>query len=205
MRGSLPVTDRETLAVYDARAAEYAKLVDPGDAPDTQLQAFLNDLPAGGAILDLGCGPGRSAGLMAAAGYKVTATDASAQMIALARAQPGVTARLESFDDLTGAALYDGVWANFSLLHARHEDLPRYLAAIATALKPKGLFHIGLKTGSGISRDGLGRRYAYLDHGELSELLQSAGLTEFRHWTGEGPGLSGSIDPWLVVQARKNA
>lgn len=198
------MTDRETLDVYAARAAEYAKLTDDGDGPDAQLQAFLDDLPPGADVLDLGCGPGRSARLMAAAGHRVTATDASAEMIALAQAQPGVTARVESFDDLSGTALYDGVWANFSLLHAPRADLPRYLDAIATALKPGGLFHIGTKTGTGTSRDALGRRYTYLTHADLTGLLGAAGLAELRHWTGEDPGLSGSIDPWLVVQARKD-
>ena len=41
------MTDRETIAVYDARAGEYARLDTTGVASDT-LTAFMALLPAGG-------------------------------------------------------------------------------------------------------------------------------------------------------------
>ena len=82
------MTDRETLAVYDARADEYAQLVEDAGQPDTQLRHFLDLLPDGADILDLGCGPGRSAQLMAAEGHTVTAMDASARMVELADRLP---------------------------------------------------------------------------------------------------------------------
>ena len=198
------MTDRETLDVYDARAADYADRFDKDEQIDTQLRHFLDLLPSGATLLDLGCGPGRTAGIMAKAGHDVTATDASAEMIALATRRPGVTARQETFDDLAGSELYDGIWANFSLLHATRTDLPRHIAAIAHALKPGGLFHIGMKTGRNTSRDKLGRRYTYVTDTELTGLLTGAGLTPIATWTGEGPGLSGEVSPWIVIQARKH-
>lgn len=199
------MTDRETLDVYDARASDYADLVGEDAAPDTQLQSFLDGLPDAGDVLDLGCGPGRAAELIASHGHRVTATDASAGMIDLASQRVGVTARQETFDDLTGTGIYDGVWANFSLLHADRADLPRYLAAIGEALRPGGLFHIGMKTGTDTERDTLGRRYTFVTHDELNGLLSTAGLTPFVHWTGVDKGFAGTNDPWLVVQARKHA
>ena len=54
--------DTETLRVYDAKADEYAKLV--ASSPDTQLTEFMEALPLGGHVLDLGCGPGNSAAMM---------------------------------------------------------------------------------------------------------------------------------------------
>ncbi len=198
------MTDRETLDVYDARAADYADRFDKDEQIDTQLRHFLDLLPAGATLLDLGCGPGRTAGIMAKAGHDVTATDASAEMIAHATRRPGVTARQETFDDLAESELYDGIWANFSLLHATRTDLPRHIAAIAHALKPGGLFHIGMKTGRNTSRDKLGRRYTYVTDTELTGLLTGAGLTPIATWTGEGPGLSGEVSPWIVIQARKH-
>ena len=198
------MTDRETLDVYDARAADYADRIDKDEQIDTQLRHFHDLLPAGATLLDLGCGPGRTAGIMVKAGHDVTATDASAEMIALATRRPGVTARQETFDDLAGSELYDGIWANFSLLHATRTDLPRHIAAIAHALKPGGLFHIGMKTGRNTSRDKLGRRYTYVTDTELTGLLTGAGLTPIATWTGEGLGLSGEVSPWIVIQARKH-
>jgi SAM-dependent methyltransferase len=199
------VTDRRTLDVYDAKAADYAKRFGTDAEPDTQLRNFLDLLPPNAVLLDLGCGPGRSAAIMASAGHQVTATDASAEMIALAAQQPGVTARQETFDDLTGNGLYDGIWANFSLLHAARDDLPRHLAAIARALKPGGIFHIGMKTGRDTTRDTLGRRYTYVTDTELTALLTGAGLAPFIRWTGADTGLDGEVAPWIVMQARKDA
>ena len=197
------MSDRETLDVYAARADDYKNCF-VSDEADTSLTAFLAELPAGADVLDLGCGPGRSAGLMAKAGHRVTATDAVAEMVALAAEHPGVTARQESFDDLDGMALYHGIWANFSLLHAPREDLPRHLSSIATALKPAGIFHIGMKTGSDTARDALGRRYTYVTQDELTGLLEAQSLLPIRHWTGESPGLDGVVAPWIVMQARKS-
>lgn len=198
------MSDKQTLDIYNQKAAEYADLT-ASAAPGKQLRSFLNALPAESDLLDLGCGPGRSAALMAAEGHHVTATDASAEMIALAQKQAGVQARQESFDDLTSTAIYDGVWANFSLLHAERPDLLRHLGAIAKALKPKGIFHIGMKTGSDTKRDGLGRRYTYVTRDELVQLLASVNLTPFAEWDGEDLGLDGVMAPWIVVQARKHA
>lgn len=199
------MTDRQTLDVYDARASEYATRFQQDEQADTQLRHFLDLLPSGAVLLDLGCGPGRSAAIMAAAGHHVTATDASAAMVALAAERPGVIARQETFDDLSGSAVYDGIWANFSLLHAARTDLPRHLATISRALKPGGILHVGMKTGQNTTRDSLGRRYTYVSDTELTGLLTGVGLTPLAQWTGSDAGLSGEVSPWIVIQARKNA
>lgn len=196
------MTDRETLSVYDTQAADYAALT-TSDARDKQLAAFIADMPPGGHVLDLGCGPGQSAAEMARHGLHVTATDAAAEMVALASARKGITAYQASFDDITGDALYDGVWANFSLLHAPRTAMPRHLAAIARALKPGGRFHIGVKTGEGAKRDPLGRLYTYYTQEELTALLQEAGLTVFDSHTGTSKGLDGVMAGWVTLAARR--
>lgn len=198
------MADKETLDVYNAKAAEYAGIVGEGHGPDTLLRAFLDALPARAYIWDLGCGPGRSAELMAAEGHTVLATDASPKMVALAQARPGVTARQATFDEITGASDFDGIFANFSLLHADGPDLPRYVKAVAQALKPGAVFHIGMKVGNGTQRDGLGRRYTYVTKDSLTTLLEQVGLFPIAQWQGEGAGLDGVVAPWIVMQARKD-
>jgi SAM-dependent methyltransferase len=198
------MTDRQTLDVYDQKATEYDQNFCANEQPDIQLLTFLEALPMQSTVLDLGCGPGRSAAKIAAQGHKVTATDASAAMVALAAQHKGVMARQESFDDLSGAALYDGIFANFSLLHAAPEDQPRHIQAIATALKPGGIFHIGMKTGTGMQRDTIGRRYTYVTKEGLEAMLRAAGLEPYQDWAGEGPGLDGTIAPWIIIHARKH-
>jgi SAM-dependent methyltransferase len=138
---------------------------------------------------------------MVRAGCVVDALDASAEMIELASSIDGVTARQASFDDISGAALYDGVWANFSLLHAARTDMPKHLAAIHTALKPGGLFHIAVKEGSGEGRDNLGRHYTYYTESGLTALLQTAGFSVGPYRRGRDKGLSGTDDNWISVTA----
>ncbi len=193
--------DARTLALYEARAEEYAQRT-LSEAPDEALAAFLGDMPAGGAVLDLGCGPGFAAARMAQAGLQVEATDAAAAMVALAARHPGVTARQESFDALDAQARYDGIWANFSLLHAPRANLPRHLAAMARALRPGGLVHVAMKRGEGTARDSLGRAYTYVTAPELEHLLLDAGLTTVRRrFSGEDPGFDGVPAPWIGMQA----
>ena len=59
--------DAETLAVYDAKAGDYAALTDR-DRPGVHLRAFIEAMPKGARVLDLGCGPGTSAAEMHNAG-----------------------------------------------------------------------------------------------------------------------------------------
>lgn len=196
--------DRETLDVYDAKAADYANLTLADEAHD-DLRSFLGALPAGGRVLDLGCGPGLFAGHMASAGLQVTAWDASAAMIELAQAHAGVSAAQKTFDDLDAVNLYDGIFANFSLLHAERTQVPRHINQIAEALRSGGVFHIGMKTGSGETRDSIGRRYAYFTADELEKMLTDAGLTVFYRNAGRDMGLSGEMADWASLQARKPA
>lgn len=191
-------TDPDTIRVYDTRADDYAR-VTAADTPDPLLQAFIDVLPPQGHVLDLGCGPGVFARLMAQAGLHVTATDASAQMVALAAKQPGIRARQASFDDLTDTDTYDGVWANFSLLHAPRHALPRHLKSIHNALKSGGHFHLSVKTGSGQARDTLGRFYTYYSPDQLDHLLADAGFTVTKITPGRDKGLDGALSDWISV------
>ena len=199
------MVDDETLQVYDAKAEEYQTRFAGKTSPDTQLQAFLDYFPAPARLWDLGCGPGRSAQLMAEAGHDVLATDASTSMIALAAARPGVTTRQETFDEISGESAFDGIFANFSLLHADEDKLPDYLKRISAALTLRGAFHIGMKTGTGMHRDKIGRRYTYVTEEALETLLKDVLLEPIARWHGNSPGLSGERAPWIVMHARKNA
>lgn len=194
------MSDPETLRVYNARAKDYAQAFET-DETDKTLARFVAALPEGGRVLDLGCGPGRAAGLMAREGLVVDAIDASAAMVELARERPGVTAWQASFDDLDAEALYDGIWANFCLLHAPREDIPRHLNDIRRALKAGGILHVGVKEGTGMARDALGRRYTYFTVDEMKGLLRDAGLDPGPVTRGASPGLDGTVSAWFTLTA----
>ena len=192
--------DEETLGVYRARARDYAAMTDDLSG-DKHLAAFIAALPPGARVLDLGCGPGRAAGQMSAAGLAVDAVDAVPEMVAMAAAQPGVTAWQATFDQIDADALYDGIWANFCLLHAPRASLPEHLSTIRRALKSGGLLHIGMKTGEGEGRDALGRFYTYYTEDALRGLLIAAGLRPATSWTGRDTGLAGTQDDWSIIHA----
>ncbi|PHR09156.1 MAG: SAM-dependent methyltransferase [Sulfitobacter sp.] len=190
--------DPETIAVYDAKTAQYAAMIDKGGQPP-QLTAFIAALPAGAQVLDLGCGTGSAAAAMRDHGLNVSALDASVEMVALAKQRYDLDVTLGTFDDLQDHNQYDGIWANFSLLHAPRADMPRHLEAIARALKSGGLFSLGLKAGTGEARDSLGRKYTYYEEEELKAILTDAGFTVTHVTTGEEAGLSGEIAPWITM------
>jgi SAM-dependent methyltransferase len=198
------MSDKETLGIYDAKAQDYAKLT-KDDAKNADAAAFIGFVSKGGRVLDLGCGPGHFAAAMAKSGLVVEAVDASGEMVKLAAKHEGVSARQETFDDLNAVDTYDGIYANFSLLHADRTKVPTHIAEIARALKTGGIFHIGMKTGKGEERDGIGRRYSYFSESELEKMMTDNGLTILRRNHGEDIGLSGEMAEWVVLQSKKDA
>ena len=198
------MSDPETLAVYDRSGSDYAdrfaRKNDPEQAADAA--AFLALLPAGGRILDLGCGPGQWAATFADAGFAVEATDASEEMARLASTRFGVHVRVEPFEALADTAHFDGIWANFSLLHAPRSEMPDHLARIHRALKPGGALHLAMKLGSGEARDRLGRFYTYYGEEELAGLLAAAGFTLLTRRRADSEGFAGGSDAFLVLTAR---
>ncbi|NSX53945.1 class I SAM-dependent methyltransferase [Parasulfitobacter algicola] len=194
--------DRKTLATYTAKANHYATLVSRG-TPDQDLQTFIDAIPTNGVVLDLGCGPGNSAAMMRDAGLQVEATDACAEMVQLAKDQYGIDARLETFDQLTAKGHYHGIWANFSLLHAVQADIPVHLTQIHNALRIDGYFHIGMKLGSGEKRDKIGRFYSFYSEEDLTNLLINCGFEPEYKRQGEGKGLAGTVEPFIIIQSRK--
>ena len=198
------MTDAKTIAIYNSKAADYAASF-TSNTPDKTLQSFMDLLPKGARVLDLGCGPGTASAHMRDAGLDPDPLDASEGMIALARERYDLPVRLGTFDDISGNAIYDGIWANFSLLHAARTDLPRYLKALATATKPDGIIHVGMKTGDGTKRDAMDRLYTFVTVPELRGLLEDTGFAVTHIKEGAERGMAGTIDPFVIMQGRKNA
>ncbi len=196
--------DDETISAYNTQVEAYADLT-RSTSPDPHLVAFMAHVVPVGHILDLGCGPANAAAEMREHNFEVDAVDASPEMVRLANKTHYIGARLATFDDIDGYDTYDGIWANFSLLHAPVEDFPRHLNALYRALKPGGHFHIGMKLGTGSARDKLGRHYSYYSQSELSDLLNTAGFVVVTASTGEDLGLAGDIEPWIALRAHKQA
>ena len=142
------MTDLETISVYDSKSHEYATMTN-SSKPSKHLETFMREVRKGGTVLDLGCGPGNAAAFMSSNGFKVIATDASAEMVKVAKIENNIDVFHQSFEDIKWVNNFDGVWAHFSLLHATKRRFPNHLTALHRSLKPKGVFTIGMKLGEG--------------------------------------------------------
>jgi SAM-dependent methyltransferase len=179
--------DPETIAFYQTRAPHY--VLKFGQTHSYQLDPFLDRLPPGAQVLELGCGGGQDAARMASRGFVVDATDATPAMIAKANERFGVGARVMAFDELEAEAAYDGVWAHASLLHCPRDALPDVLARIFRALKPGGWHFASFKLGDGEGRDSLGRFYNFPDADWLAAQYAALGgwkILETRCYTAGG-------------------
>ena len=82
-----------TVRFYDERAEEFRDQT--VNVPmDHLYEPFLAHIPAGGRILDAGCGVGRDSKAFLARGYRVVSFDASEKMVAMTTqltGQPALT------------------------------------------------------------------------------------------------------------------
>lgn len=132
---------------------------------------FLKHLRPGSKVLDAGCGSGRDSLFFKNQGFRVTAFDASKEMVKLASELLDQKVLLMSFEDLSLTEQYDGIWACASLLHVEKAKLSRVVAELAKHLKDGGVFYISFKYG----REEYwkeGRYFNHLDEDTLKEILQ---------------------------------
>ncbi len=134
-------------------------------------QQFLQYLPLGSSILDIGCGSGRDTLYFHQQGYQVFAIDYSPEIVALARKNTNLPIKLQSFYNLTDHEKYDGIWACASLLHCERARLPEVLSNIIHALKPSGICYLSFKYGNQ-NRLKEGRSFTDLNEIQASELLK---------------------------------
>lgn len=116
----------------------------------------FNAAPA--SILDLACGTGTFAVLMANQGFKVAGIDLSPQMIAAAKKQAAKAGARVKFSvkdvrSLDAVSKYDLVTCWFDSLNylLRNEDLTQTFKAVARALTDDGLFVFDMNTIYGIA------------------------------------------------------
>lgn len=132
-------------------------------------------------VIDLACGDGHYARMLAAAGARVVGVDASAGMIELAReaesASPlGIEYRVQDVRDLRDAGGYDLGIASWLFNYARDAgELSAMAAAVVRALKPGGRL-VALNTDPNDPPDNFqnGARYGFVKRleGEFTEGAQ---------------------------------
>ena len=148
---ALPVADGGH-DLYDS-IADYYDLIYAAKDYETECQflrrVFRQYRPSVRSILDLGCGTGGHAGVLAgrdrgelSAGFRVTGVDRSAAMLERARSKfPHLDFRLGDLLTYRSGDRYDAVIAMFGVLgHVHGQDLHRAFHTANYHLKPGGLF-----------------------------------------------------------------
>jgi len=130
----------EQMAYYRAGAAEYDRpYAEQEDLRD--LLAVVDDLPIAGDVLELACGTGQWTPRLAARARSVTAVDAAAEVLAVARARTASpTVRFLEADlfEWQPPRRYDTVFFAFWLSHVPPTRLPDFWHTVASALAPGG-------------------------------------------------------------------
>lgn len=167
---------------YDACAAAYdaSRRAEPG----IEMQALLERLDDGDAVLDVGCGAGVPIAKSLAARYRVTGVDISPEMIR--RAQQNVPAGNFMCSDIMSTTFspssFDAVVAFYSIFHLPREEHPDLLRRVQRWLKPGGYL---LCTLSHYSEEGyteedfFGETMYWSNYSlrEYAEFLNAAGFT----------------------------
>jgi SAM-dependent methyltransferase len=183
---------------YDALSARYDEVFGGAGKYEELLDELTGRLPAGCAVLDLGCGSGLPvARVLTAAGYQVTGVDFSEVQIARARQHAPAAQFLCA--DITavefGPASFDAVLSFFALIHLPLDEQPALLARAAGWLRPGGLLvaTTGHEAWTGTEDNWMGGGapmwWSHADAASYRDWIGAAGLTvEREDFLTEGDG-----------------
>lgn len=192
------------IGLYERHAAAFDRQRGKNLFERGWLDRFTALIPAGGAVLDLGCGSGEPiARHLVEAGFRVTGVDSSAAMIALC--QQRFPEQDWHVADMRGLALgrrFDGILAWDSFFHLDHVDQRRLFpifrdhAAAGAAL----MFTSGPSHGIALGQlEGETLFHSSLDPAEYQALLAANGFQVVAH-RAEDPGCGGHTI-WLSQAA----
>lgn len=180
----LTAEEKLTVATYNQQAESWSSSHGTVNFWGEETAHFKELLP-GGRILEIGCGGGRDARELVAAGYDYVGTDISAGLLEQARKNnPGLRFEEASVYDLDYEELFDGFWCSAVLLHIPRDRIDNALQAINKNMKRGAIGFIAIKEGKGEkleaddkSTQGSERYFVYWADEDFSNKLEANGLT----------------------------
>ncbi len=129
---------------YDKIALDYSEDYFSEPLLTEIFDAWLKDIPAGGRVLDVGCGHGQPViARLLEKGYTVSGADLSPKMLEKARGYfPNVSFVNQLASEMTYESEFDGACSLSSLLYLDPIDLSHSLYRLYHALKPNGLLFL---------------------------------------------------------------
>ena len=164
---------------------------------------FLNYIPDGGRILDLGCGSGRDTLYFLQKGYDVTSIDASEEMVKLSSELTKRKTLYLRVEDIDFQNQFDGIWACASLLHIDKTLTESVYNILCNALIDGGVLYASYKYGKGISI--LEERY-YNNYDEKSFTEMIDNVENFNlitHWITSDLRPDREDEKWLNLLLKK--
>jgi SAM-dependent methyltransferase len=193
-----------TLDHYEQRADEFWRGTRDHDVTQN-IAALLRHIEGEPpfTILDLGCGPGRDLKAFAALGHVAVGLEGAPRFAAMAREHSGCEVLEQDFLRLElPPERFDGVFANAALFHVPGQELPRVLAELRGALKPRGVLFSSNPHGRNEEGWNRGRYGAYHDLETWRRYLSAAGFVELDHYYRPA-GLPREQQPWLASTWRR--
>lgn len=166
-------------------------------------QRFLSYLDAGSSVLDAGCGSGRDALKFKDLGYKVSAFDASFEMVQAATKLTGLVVHQMTFEEMSLAQQHDGIWACASLLHVKRANLKKVLISLSKSLNERGVLYCSFKYGEAERQKG-DRYFNDMNEELLDEIISgisSLELAEF--WVSSDARKERFSESWLNFVLQK--
>ena len=193
-----------TLAHYEARADDFWEGTRGHDVSQN-IDALVSNIEGSPpfTILDFGCGPGRDLVALSRLGHIPIGLEGSARFAEMARAHSGCEVWQQDFLRLDlPPDRFDGIFANASLFHVPSVELPRVLAELRAALKPRGVLFASNPHGH--DDEGWNRgRYGVFHRPETWRAFGvAAGFEEVAHYYRPA-GLPRHEQPWLATLWRK--
>lgn len=164
---------------------------------------FIDLIPGNGHILDLGCGSGRDSHAFLNLGYRVSATDGSAEIARATSQYLGQPVTTQRIQDLDAVEIFDGIWASASLLHIPKAEMSKTFESIIDALRSTGIWYMSFKYGETERWDEQGRFFNDYSIHSIQTLLSSFTNIKIIEVNQQTSPLRGQPQPWLNVFIRK--
>ena len=192
---------QKTVEYYNVQAELLAVQYQKADVKSLQL-LLHRWLPAGGRVLEIGCGSGRDSAFMASLGCAVVATDASVEMLKQAKKiveaspLPASVKLIEaSFpvapDNLLLKEQFDAIVAAAVIMHIPDHELFEFAFQVRGMLKAKGVFVCSFCTAREVPESDL-RLFKIRQPAEIQLLFERLGF-RLLHTEDSADGLGRSF------------
>ena len=165
---------------------------------------FMRYIPAGGSIMDLGCGSGRDVRWFIDHGYDAHGLDASEKLVKLSCKKLQIPIELGTIEAWITEEPFDGIWCCASIMHLDEEDIEQFFSNLKYNLKKNGVLFMSVKTEITTGNDSYGRFFRDFEEADIHELLsRHQGLSLRELWYTKDK-LSRDTFKWLNILVVKD-